>query len=155
MLFLYAAYMNSGNHGFLALNPSSTTIQSDDVTTNPISATAYVDRDGSLRKRRENAGSAADSAHGSWWDPADVFTDAGDQASVQVTHTGGTNRYASGDGLASFVAMTSDRSWVFTYAGEAGPNSDSSTYLFEFSLDGGSTTLDSFTYTIELDNLSP
>ena len=145
----------AGGGAVIDLQPTATTLNNNDVSSGSISCTVYHDRDGSIRKRLESAGSQNTTANGSWATPPDVITTAGDNKHVQVTHTGGTNRYSSGSGLGSWIEQNADLSWTFLFAGASGPATDQSTYLVEVSYDGGATTYDSFTYTINLDNLSP
>lgn len=125
------------------------------VEENNFTATAnlYVDDDGRMRKRTEIRGAFTTVGFGSYNGGAPSFLNFGDDYHVRVTAIG-ASRYQSGDGLGTWLALTSDRSWQFSWQ-DFGPASDSTTYTVAFSDDGGSTTLDSFVMTFTADHDSP
>lgn len=109
-----------------------------------ITGNLYVDRDGGLRKRQENHGSFTTTQYGTYSNGDESDATFGDSYHVRVTNTNTPDIYASGSGLGTWLALTSDRSWQFQET-RGGPDSNTSTtYTIAFSDDGGSTTLDSF-----------
>lgn len=120
-----------------------------------ITCNLYVDRDGDLRKRHENYGSFVTTDFGGYANGDDPVTGFGDDYHVRVTHTAGGDIYASGSGLGTWLALTSDRSWQFQET-RGGPDSNTTTqYTVAFSDDGGTTTLDSFVLSFNLSWDSP
>lgn len=110
-----------------------------------VTSTLYVDRDGGIRRRRENYGSFTTFNAGTYSNGDESDASFGDSYHVKVTHLNGTNNYSSGDTENAWLALTSDRSWNFNES-RSGPDSGTTNWTVSFSDDGGSTTLDSFTF---------
>ena len=119
-----------------------------------VTANLYVDNDGSLRKRTESLGSFTTVEFGTYNSGAGDDAGFGDAFHVRVSYSSGSNNYQSGSGLGTWLALTSDRSWQFQVA-DSGPSVSTGVFLVEFSDDGGSTVLDSFNFTSQLQNQSP
>jgi len=110
-----------------------------------VTSNLYVDRDGGIRRRRENYGSFAIFDAGTYSNGDESDAGFGDDYHVKVTHLVGVNNYSSGDTEDAWVALTTDRSWQFVEQ-RVGPDSGTATWTVAFSDDGGSTTLDSFVF---------
>ena len=143
------------NNGELQL-PASQSLSSDDLSNQPISARLLIDEDGGFRKYEEASGSGSTTDHGEWWSTHPDSNNPGDDYHVRITHQTGANRMVNTDMTeAAWESIATDRIAYFNYAGEVGPNFDVSTYLVEFSSDGGTSTDDSYTLTVTLTNASP
>ena len=110
-----------------------------------VTSTLYVDRDGGIRRRRENYGVFAIFNAGTYSNGNESDSAFGDDYHVKVTHLAGANNYSSGDTEDAWLAITSDRAWTFVEQ-QVGPDTGQATWTVSFSDDGGSTTLDSFVF---------
>lgn len=110
-----------------------------------VTSTLYVDRDGGIRRRRENYGSFATFNAGTYSNGDESDSTFGDDYHVKLTIISGANNYSSGDTEDAWLAITSDRAWGFVEQ-RTGPDSGTTTWTVAFSDDGGSTTLDSFVF---------
>jgi hypothetical protein len=117
----------------------------------------YVDADGGLRRRYENFGSFVTTQFGTYSNGDESDSAFGDDYHVKVTYDSvgsSSNTYLSGAGLGTWLPLTSARSWLFRY-NTSGPNLQISNFTVAFSDDGGSTTLDSFTFSMRHDHPGP
>jgi hypothetical protein len=112
----------------------------------------FYDSDGLVRQTREIGGSFSTNSLGDWSSLQPAETGFG--WSVRVRHTAGLNDYASGSGLNVWLALTSDRSWLFS-ATLSEFDTNTGFFVVEISDDGGSTVFDSAAFAITLTNEGP
>lgn len=106
---------------------------------NTTTGTLTVNTDGSIAWTGD-AGGTNETGH-TWWYPVGLPKGTWH---VKLSYSSGTNQYASGSGLGSWLALSAQRTWTFSKATSgSGGGSTSGVYLLEFSNDGGSTTYDS------------
>lgn len=108
--------------------------------------------DGEVRRISESGGSFVAAKIGNWSSAATSETGAG--VHVRVSYVSGDAVYSSGAGLGTWLALTSDRNWVFQQSVDEF-DSLTGVYNVELSLDGGSTVHDSATLNITLRNDGP
>jgi hypothetical protein len=153
MLPFIIACISTGNSSAIVFSvlPTETI-----TSTAPEGATSdaqyWFNTTGSITERRDLAvGGTEDTTTENWsTDPAEDGTGV----SVKLVYATGTDRRtdALGDG---WLILTSQRKFTFQNPGTAGPYSDASTYTVALSLDGGATTHDTQTLTVNLDNAGP
>lgn len=114
--------------------------------------TLRYDSNGLVRETRENGGSASTVSLGDWSSLQPAETGFG--WSVRVRHTAGLNDYASGSGLNVWLALTSDRSWLFS-ATLSEFDTNTGFFVVEISDDGGSTVFDSAAFSVVLQHAGP
>jgi len=102
----------------------------------PVTGTLAVNSDGSIAWTGDTGGTS-ESGH-TWFSPVGATDGTGWH--VKLSYTSGTNQYNSGSGLATWLALTTGRTWTFRKASVGGPDQTDGVYLLEFSDDGGSTT---------------
>ena len=87
-----------------------------------------------------------------WWSP--IGTVIGTWH-CRLSFVSGSNVYASGESLATWVALTSDRLYNFSKVGATGPDTATGTYSLDFSDDAGSTTHATKNITVGMENATP
>ncbi len=87
-----------------------------------------------------------------WWLPNGTVSGTWH---VRLSYSSGDPIYSSGSGLGTWLELSSNRTWNFSKASVGGPDTDSGDYTLAFSDDAGSTTHDSVTITINLNEQAP
>lgn len=109
----------------------------------------FYDSDGDARRTLEIGGGFSTAFIGSWSN--DPLED-GTGISIRVSYVSGTNIYSSGDGLGSWVSLTSNRNWRFEDT--LNPfQTVSGTFSVQLSSNGGSTVASSATLVVNLEHL--
>jgi len=138
--------------------PASQSISSNDLSGQAISARILFDEDGGFRQYKESSGSGLTSEFPPhWWSQHPDAGNPGDNYHVKITHNGtGTNRMVATDmAHDTWESIATDRIAYFTYGGTGGPNTDTSAYTIAWSDDGGTSTIGSYTFTLDLVNQTP
>lgn len=92
-------------------------------------------------------------ANGSWGSP--TTPSIGDGFHCRLVFISGTNHYLSGAALNTWLPLTSNVAWNFRKLSSGGPDEDNGVFRIDVSDDGGSTTLDSDSFNIRLNEQSP
>ena len=109
----------------------------------------FYDSNGDARRTQESGGSFVTFGMGSWSSDA---SEDGTGISIRVSYVSGTNIYSSGDGLGSWVSLTSNRDWRFEDT--LNPfQTRSGTFSVQLSSNGGSTVASSATLVVNLEHL--
>ena len=122
-----------------------TSVDADGQT---VSGTLAVDADGDIHYTGDTFGTNADDR---WWTAG--FNPTGTWH-VKVAYDSGTNQRSSGTALNTWTAVGSF-SMGFSKASAGGPDSTTGNYTISFSKDGGSTTFDSTSFSITLNEQAP
>lgn len=150
MLF-NAQSANSGLGYYSQSMVSTEVLRAEEEDGQTVTGTLDINRDGSINWDGD-VSTGDDETHNYW--SKQVGT-PGDLMHVRISFSSGTNVYSSGAGLASWLALSSNRQWVFTKASGGGPELSEGDFTVEFSFDGGSTVEDTITINVELFERSP
>lgn len=139
-LFLVANAIGGLVGEFLLTIADGMDLDETNVDGQTVSFSLTVNTDGSITTTADNQSPAF--SNESYWTPLGEAPGAG--VYVRLNFTSGTNQVTSG-AVGSWLELTSSRSWTFTKVSAGGPDSTNGVYNLLFSLDGGSTTIDSAT----------
>lgn len=143
-------FYGAENVTYQAVGPGLTSSDEEGFTPH---AVLYYDADGGVRKFTESSGFGTTADAGEW-SSAHPGETGGASYAVRVRHVSGTDTYAVGDGLNTWVSLGSNRSWRFN-GPTSGFNVEVGGYEVDLSLDGGSTVHDTDPFTVSLTNNGP
>jgi len=144
-------FLPACSSGYLDLTMGSTdTLRAEDYDGSAVSGTLDILRDGSISWDGDLSGDDENSVYWSL-----TGGTPGDLTHVRCSFSSGTNVYLSGDALATWHALSTDRQFNFSKATGGGPELAEGLFTLEFSLDGGTTVHETSTLDIEMFERSP